>query len=382
MTAKKALGNKAKGLFSENSEEWGDLNGLSSNLIVKTDESEVFSAKIKDKEVEVKTEDSKELSLNSEVKTEELIDNPGELQVQSSELRERDLGVKAELSEELSIKSKEETEDLIVNPEESEVLSAEAKEGNLEIKPESFEDLTLKSEVKSEELMDKPAESQVLSLEDEEDNLRVKVEHSPELSLKSEVKSEDSKLLTSKKAEPQSRPQKARGTRSRPKGKPEYLRGLSLNEKALESAIEDAKRNPRIGIYSPISSAVLKYNKKTVPEFSISDDARLLLEDSLARKYPELARNLTFERATPRPEASEPYADNFNMDILNRAAAEAAKNPKLTVWSPYAYAIFKYLRKTMPEFSMSQEASSLLNEAVARKYSGLFQALRDEMGAV
>lgn len=375
MTSKKALGDKAKGLFSEDSEEWGDLNGLSSNLIVKTEESEVLSAEAKEKQVEDKTKDSKELSLNSKVKTEEL-------QVQSSELRDGDLGVKAELSEELSIKSKEETENLIVNPEKSEVLSAEAKEDNLEIKPESSEDLTLKSEVKSEELMGKPAESQVLSSEEEEDNLRVKSEHSQELSLKSEVKSEDSKLLTSKKPEAKNRPQKAREIRSRPKGKPEYLRGLSLNEKALESAIEDAKRNPRIGIYSPISSAVLKYNKKTVPEFSISDDARLLLEDSVARKYPELANNLAFKRGTDRLETGEVNNDNFDIGILNRAAIEAIKNPKLTVWSPYAYAIFKYLRKTMPEFSMSQEASSLLNEAVARKYPGLSQALKEEMSGI
>lgn len=100
----------------------------------------------------------------------------------------------------------------------------------------------------------------------------------------------------------------------------------------------------------------------------------------MARKYPELVRNLAFDRGTARPEASQPSSDNFDMGVLNRAAAEAMRNPKLTVWSPYAYAIFKYLRKTMPEFSMSQEASSLLIEAVARKYPGLFQALREEMG--
>jgi len=322
MTVKKALGDKAEDLFSEDAEEWGDLNGLSNNLIVKTKEYEVLS----------------------------------------SEAKEADSKVKAELSEELSIKSKGKTEDLIDKPKETKVFSQEAKEGNLGIKPEPSEDLTLKSEVKTEELIDKPGESQDLTSENEEGDLRVKTGHTPELSLKSEVISKDSKVLTTEK--------------------PEYLRGLSLNEKAMESAIEDARRNPRIGIYSPISSAVLKYNKKTIPEFSISDDARLLLEDSVARKYPELARNLAFERGTARPEANESNSGNFDMDILNRAAIEAIKNPKLTVWSPYAYAVFKYLRKTMPEFSMSQEASSLLDEAVARKYPGLSQALREKMRAV
>jgi len=34
------------------------------------------------------------------------------------------------------------------------------------------------------------------------------------------------------------------------------------------------------------------YLKKTIPEFSISDEARTILEDGLERKYPELTRGL------------------------------------------------------------------------------------------
>jgi len=298
MTAKKALGERVDDLFSD-SEEWEDLNGLSDNLIVKT--------------------------------------------------------------------------------KDSEVLIPESKEDNIVVKNESSPELSLKSEVMTEDLIHKAEESKDISLEAKDNELEFRISQTPRASPKSEVITEGSKVLTEEKH--QSTVKLISDPGSIAKNKPEDFRYLSLNEKARESAIEDAKRNPRIGIYSPISSAILKYKKKTIPEFSVSEEARLLLEDSVARKYPKIAENLAFKRRATRSEAKELDREIFNKDMLTRATTEAEKNPKLTVWSPYAYAVFKYLRKTMPEFSMSEEASSLLDIAVARKYPKLLQALRGEIKA-
>lgn len=44
------------------------------------------------------------------------------------------------------------------------------------------------------------------------------------------------------------------------------------------------------------------------------------------------------------------------------------KNPRITLWSSRSSAVFRYLRKTEPEFSISKEASKLIEEAVAKKY--------------
>ena len=65
----------------------------------------------------------------------------------------------------------------------------------------------------------------------------------------------------------------------------EEVRSDELISNKLEDAVMEATRNPRISLWSPKSAAVLKYLRKTVPEFSISEEARSLLEDAIKRKY-------------------------------------------------------------------------------------------------
>ena len=78
----------------------------------------------------------------------------------------------------------------------------------------------------------------------------------------------------------------------KPKGnesKPLDLKDKGLNLKALGEAVEGANSNRQsIAIWSPKISAVMWYLKKTTPEFSISEEARMILEEGLEKKYPEL----------------------------------------------------------------------------------------------
>jgi hypothetical protein len=70
----------------------------------------------------------------------------------------------------------------------------------------------------------------------------------------------------------------------------------SLNLKALGEAVEGANSNRQsIAIWSPKISAVMWYLKKTTPEFSISEEARVILEDGLKKKYPELFQKVKEE---------------------------------------------------------------------------------------
>ena len=69
-----------------------------------------------------------------------------------------------------------------------------------------------------------------------------------------------------------------------------------LNLKALGEAVEGAGSNRQsIAIWSPKISAVMWYLKKTTPEFSISEEARTILEESLEKKYPELFQKVKEE---------------------------------------------------------------------------------------
>ena len=70
----------------------------------------------------------------------------------------------------------------------------------------------------------------------------------------------------------------------------------SLNLKALGEAVEGANSNRQsIAIWSPKISAVMWYLKKTTPEFSISEEARAILEEGLEKKYPELFQKVKEE---------------------------------------------------------------------------------------
>jgi hypothetical protein len=74
------------------------------------------------------------------------------------------------------------------------------------------------------------------------------------------------------------------------------LKAETLNLKALGDALKGANSNRQsIAVWSPKISAIMWYLKKTTPEFSISDEARTILEEGLEKKYPELFQKVKEE---------------------------------------------------------------------------------------
>jgi len=71
---------------------------------------------------------------------------------------------------------------------------------------------------------------------------------------------------------------------------------------------------------------------------------------------------------------------NLLMDeVLRKSIEEARKSPRLSVWSPKALAVLKFLKKTTPEFSISGEAAKLLEEAVKNRYPEIWRAVEEAM---
>ena len=100
--------------------------------------------------------------------------------------------------------------------------------------------------------------------------------------------------LKPKGDEPKSSDLKDKGLDSKSKGL--KLKVETLNLKALGEAVKGANSNRQsIAIWSPKISAVMWYLKKTTPEFSISEEARTILEEGLEKKYPELFRKVKEE---------------------------------------------------------------------------------------
>ena len=61
-----------------------------------------------------------------------------------------------------------------------------------------------------------------------------------------------------------------------------------VHQKIIDAILEDVKKNPRVSFWSARTAAVLRFLRKTEPEFSISSEASLLMEEAVKEKYPEI----------------------------------------------------------------------------------------------
>lgn len=83
---------------------------------------------------------------------------------------------------------------------------------------------------------------------------------------------------------------------------------------------------------------------------------------------------------TPPPSPDPTPLREIDSTLLRSAVTDAQKNPRITLWSPVASALFRYLRKTTPEFSMSDASSALLDEALQAQYPELYARVKKELG--
>ena len=67
-------------------------------------------------------------------------------------------------------------------------------------------------------------------------------------------------------------------------------------------------------------------------------------------------------------ETSKATVPALGEEKLRELAESVKKNPRLVIWSPKALLALKILKNTVPNFSISGEASKLLEEAIRSKY--------------
>lgn len=73
-------------------------------------------------------------------------------------------------------------------------------------------------------------------------------------------------------------------------------------------------------------------------------------------------------------------ANNFSLsdDKISEIRKEVDKNPRISLWSVKSAACLRYLKKTVPEFSISKEASKLLDEAIEAKYPEVWELFNED----
>ena len=90
----------------------------------------------------------------------------------------------------------------------------------------------------------------------------------------------------------------------------------------------------------------------------------------------------TKKQASKKPETLSTSTQIRNQreddDLLKSSIfKEVEKNPRITLWSQKSSAVLRYLKKTQPEFSISKEASILIDEAVRAKYPEIWELFDD-----
>ena len=62
---------------------------------------------------------------------------------------------------------------------------------------------------------------------------------------------------------------------------------------ALDQALKEAEKYPKVTAYSPELAAVMRYNEITLRRYRISTEAAKMLEEDVIEKYPEVWSEVT-----------------------------------------------------------------------------------------
>ncbi|MBQ2831301.1 hypothetical protein [Methanobrevibacter sp.] len=101
-------------------------------------------------------------------------------------------------------------------------------------------------------------------------------------------------------------------------------------------------------------------------ESTSSDDEEIIEEVEEEAASEEEDSDIPIEdETTPKIQADPAHIEEVTQIV--------DKNPRITLWSSRSAAVLRYLRKTEPEFSISKEASTLIDEAVSKKYPEIWE---------
>ena len=144
-----------------------------------------------------------------------------------------------------------------------------------------------------------------------------------------------------------------------------------LNENQNEEDIENSEDSNSDNIFEQLEKEnAEKESLKDTEE--VSQDVKNKEIDEDEKTSEDLSGDISGEESIQTPQ---------EVQIQKEHVAEVKeivdKNPRITLWSSRSSAVFRYLRKTEPEFSISKEASILIDEAVSKKYPEIWALFDD-----
>jgi len=113
-------------------------------------------------------------------------------------------------------------------------------------------------------------------------------------------------------------------------------------------------------------SRVMKHERETAEPEPMSNEPEGKPQESLLRSNE--SRDISHESL---PMNHDSGIIKIDPQALNAAIAQGCKDPRISTYSTFVMSVLRYLRKTTPEFSMSEMASDLLENAIREKYPEL-----------
>jgi hypothetical protein len=118
-------------------------------------------------------------------------------------------------------------------------------------------------------------------------------------------------------------------------------------------------------------------------------DALIRKEKPKKTEKPDVKKTKTVKKKTPVSNSSKSKnssklkkvsktEEDPNKIIVDGVILEVRKNPRISLWSARSAAVLRFLKNTKPAFSISKEASALIEEAVQQKYPEIWEMFERE----
>lgn len=134
----------------------------------------------------------------------------------------------------------------------------------------------------------------------------------------------------------------------------------------LETEDKEEETSNYTNIFSNDDEIVAENSTKTIEIYSSKNNDKNI--ESSVNLNKETEESIKINEDKTKENDSDSILSEKEEKLVYEVIETVEKNPRITLWSARSAAVLRYLRKTEPEFSISNEASNLIDEAIAQKY--------------
>lgn len=156
----------------------------------------------------------------------------------------------------------------------------------------------------------------------------------------------------------------------------------SIDVAALEQAVKEGMKYPKVTVYSPLIASFMRYKEITIPRFKLSPEAEGRLEKVLKRENPVLWKaaeeGIDWNKKKGSQKLKE-EAHAVDLAFVEQSIEEGMKYPKVTIYSPIIAAFMRYQEITIPRFKLSPAVEGRLEKVLKREDPELWKAIEERI---